>query len=61
MEAQELLDASDLGTAVFVIKSSTRAAFDAAEIIGLANARFHGVRAASDMPAHSLGAPATLH
>ena len=29
MEQRELLDASDLATAVFVIKSATRAAFDA--------------------------------
>ena len=45
MEAQDLLSATDLGTAVFVIKTSTRAAYDAGEIIGLANARFHGVGA----------------
>ena len=40
MEAQDLLETHDLGTAVFVIKSSTRAAFDANEIIELANGRF---------------------
>ena len=34
MEAQELLDATDLGSAVFVIKSVSLAAFDATAIIG---------------------------
>ena len=38
-----LLETTDLGTAVFVIKSSTRAAYEPDELIGLANARFHEV------------------
>ena len=45
MEEQELLDATDLATAVYVIKTSTRAAFDAAEVIRVAGARFAAVDA----------------
>ena len=43
MEQQELLDAPDLATAVFVVKSAARAAFDASELIVLAQTRFSEV------------------
>lgn len=40
-----MLDASEIGSAVYVIKTTSRSAYDAAELIGIGLARFHDVSA----------------
>ena len=43
MEEQSLLDCSDIGPAVFVIRSATRSCFDVSRLFSLAQNRFHEV------------------
>ena len=43
MEEQSLLEASDIGPAVFVIRSATRSCFDVSRLFSLAQNRFHEV------------------
>jgi hypothetical protein len=43
MEEQSLLEATDLGPAVFVIRSASRSCFDATRLFSLAQKRFHEV------------------
>ena len=43
MEEQSLLEATDIGPAVFVIRSATRSCFDVSRLFALAQNRFHEV------------------
>ena len=53
MEEQSLLEATDLGPAVFVIRSATRSCFDVSRLFSLAQNRFHEVTLTLTGSSHS--------